>query len=103
MIDEFDGSIGVTTSDGALVHGEFDDFLIFHKRSLPSSDGGFRIVPEDIHSLRTTRRSVLVVRVVHVVGIGDAIVAIESIGGGEHFGMVAEMPFTNAGSGITMS
>ena len=43
-----------------------------------------------------------VVRVVHVVGVGDAEVGIEAVVDGEGFGVVAEVPFAKAGGGVAL-
>ena len=39
---------------------------------------------------------------VHVVGVGNAEVVVEAVGGGEDFGEVAEMPLADAGGGVTV-
>ena len=44
----------------------------------------------------------VVVGVVHVVGVGDAVVAVEALGAGEAFGVVAEVPLADAGGGVAV-
>ena len=43
-----------------------------------------------------------VVGVIHVVGVGDAIIGIEAVGGRQHFPLVAEMPLSEAGGGVIL-
>ena len=102
VCDELDGFVGIAAGDGALVNGDFDDLFILYERGIPFGESAFRIVPEGVHALVTTLGSALIVGVVHVVGVGNAVILIEAIGGGEDFGEMAKMPLADAGGGVTV-
>lgn len=100
LFDELDGFVGVSSCNSALVDGKFDDFFVFKERSFPSSEGGLGVVPQDIHSFMAALGFALVVGVVHVVGVRNAVVGIEAVGGGKHFRKVSKVPFAHASGGI---
>ena len=102
-LDELEGFVGVATSDGPLIDGDFDDFLILHERSLPFGEGGFGFFPECIHAVGAALGFVLVGGMIHIVGVWDAEVGTESVAGGEGFGVVAEVPFSEAGGGVSLA
>ena len=97
--DELDGFVGVAAGDGALVDGEFDDFLISDERGAPVEDVFILILPRGVP---TDPWLPLVVGVVHVVGVGNAVVAVETLGAGEAFRVVAEVPLADAGGCVAL-
>lgn len=102
-LDEVHGLLGVATGDGALVNGEFDDFFVLHEGRFPLGESGLGIGPKFVHSGRSTLGFPFVVRVIHVVGVGNAEVGIEAVLLREGFGVMAEVPFSEAGGGVALS
>ena len=101
--DEIDRLLCTTACDGALVDRQLDDFLILKQRGLPLGKRGLWVCPEDVHPLPTTARLTLVVRVIHVVGIRNTIVGIESIGRRQRFLVMPKVPFSETGGGIALT
>lgn len=102
-LDKVHGLLGVATGDGALINGEFDDFFVLHEGSFPLGESGLGIGPKNVHSGRAALGFSFVVGVVHVVGVGNTEVGIEAVLLREGFGMVAEVPFSEAGGGVALA
>ena len=102
-LDKVHGLLGVATGDGALINGEFDDFFVLHEGSFPLGEGGLGIGPKDVHSGRSALGFSFVVGVVHVVGVGNTEIGIEAVLLREGFGVMAEVPFSEAGGGVALS
>ena len=96
------GLLGASARDGALVDRQLDNLFILEKRSLPLGQRRFRVVPEQVHALPASAGLSLVVRMVHVVGVGNAKVGIEAVGGWQDFRVVTEMPLAKAGCGVVL-
>ena len=92
FMDEFDRSIGVATGDGALIRWTLDLPLISHERNVVGAKllslGQGEVI--GFHDL------------IHVVGIRDAEIAVESVTGGEELRKMSEVPLPNAGCGVTL-
>gem|GEM_PF-1822351 len=67
---------------------------------MPLCQGGLGIVPELVHPDDTILGFALVLRVIHVVRVGDAVVGVEAVRCREHLRMVAEVPFAETGRGV---
>ena len=102
-LDEVDGLLCAAACDGALVDRQLDDFLILKQRRLPLGERGLWVGPEDVHPLPTTARFALVVRVIHVVGIRNTKVGIESIGRRQRFLVMPKVPFSETSGGIALT
>lgn len=102
LLDEVDGAVGVASGDGSLVDGELDDFRAFDEGSFPLGETRFAVSPEGVVSGEALLGFPLVVGVVHVVGVGDAEVVVETVGEGEGFGVVAEVPFAEGAGGVAL-
>lgn len=50
FLDKGDGLVGVAAGDGALINGNFDDFVSFDEGCLPSSESAFLIFPEEVEA-----------------------------------------------------
>ena len=78
-LNEVNCLLSVSTSYRALIHGELDDFFVLHQWCLPLGQRRLGIIPEKIHPLPATLRLSFVIRMVHVIGVGDSQVRIETI------------------------
>lgn len=96
--DEIDGAIGVAAGDGPLVDRHLDDGFIFNERGVPERHELVLIRPNFV-----TRSFCFcfVVRVVHVVGVGDSVVGIETQRARQGLGVVAEVPFADRRGGVS--
>ena len=92
--------MSATPGDRTLINRELHDLLVFKKGGFPFGESGFRISPENIHAVRSSFRFSFVVRMIHVIGIGNAIIGIKPVGGGKHFLMMTKMPFTKTSGGV---
>ncbi len=101
-MNEVEGAVGVTACDGSLIDGEFDDFFVFEQWGFPFGESGVEVTPELIHSFGVHLRFAFVVRVVHVIGVRDSVIGMESVGGGKDFGEVSEVPFADAGGEVAV-
>ena len=74
FLDEFDGFVRIATGDRPLIHGAFDYLFPFHQRRLP-------LLPAVFLPLPLGRPGALfpVVRVGHVVGIGNAKIGVKPL------------------------
>ena len=95
--DEPDGAVGVAAGDRALVAGHLDDLLVSHERRVPVLHIGGLVRPRGVAAFPALP---LVVGMVHVVRVGDAVVAVEALGAREGLGVVAEVPLADARGGV---
>ena len=72
------------------------------QRRHPLGQRRLRIFPENIHAVGSSLWLSFIVRMVHVVGVGNPIIGVETVGGREHFWVMTEVPLTKAGGGITL-
>ena len=101
-LDEVDGLLRVPARDGALVDGQLDNLLVLKERRLPLGECGLGISPQNVHSLPSSARLALVVRVIHVVRVRDAVVGVEAVGRWQRFLVMPEMPFAETSGGIAL-
>lgn len=92
LFDKLDGFFGEAFGDGGLVGGAFDDFFVAHEWDVVVFGLGAEAVEAFV--------AWCVAEAVHVVGVGDAVVGVEAVGGGEVWFEVAEVPFADGGGGV---
>ncbi len=92
--DELLRLLGVAFDDRVLIHRAFDHFGVAKQRDVPRGDVAF--------DPGTIQVAVLALHAVHVVGVGDAEVAVEAVVGRQEFRQVADVPFTHGRSGIAL-
>ena len=93
-VDELLRLLGVAFDDRVLIYRAFDLFGVAKQRDVPRGDVAF--------DPGTVEVAVLALHAVHVVGVGDAEVAVEAVVGRQEFRQVADVPFTHGGSGIAL-
>ena len=89
--DELHRLFGIAFRDRRLSGWPLDDLLIAHERHIPVGDLG---IPEGRAAFGSVGNAI------HVVGIGDAKIAVESVVGWKELRQVTQMPLANTGGGI---
>ena len=102
LLDELDGLVGITTRDGALIDGDFDDFFALHQRSFPLGESRLGVLPLSVQSIEAHLWFPLIIGVIHIVRVRNPEVGIETVFGRQGFRMMAEMPFAKASGGVTL-
>ncbi len=90
------------SASSLIVDWEFDNLIAFNEWGVPFGERRFGVGPESVHAFPAAGRFPFVVRMVHVVGVGDAEVGIEAVGHWENFGVMAEVPFSEAAGGVAL-
>ena len=102
LFDEIDRLLRVSSRNGALIHGKLDDFFVLKQRRLPLGQSRLWVLPEDVHAIGTSFRFSFVVRVIHVIGIGNPVIGVETVRSREHFRMMPKVPLAKAGRSISL-
>lgn len=90
--NERDRFIGVSPRNGSLIDWQFNNFFITNQRSIPTSNRCLLVEPQRVTGLF---RLPFIIWMVHIVGIRNPKIGIESIGSWKRLRMMTEVPFPN--------